>query len=167
MFGQIQGGAGINIGYKNTGIELQGFIINRFKILASLNINKYDSFSMKAGGGVSVFKLKNKHNIWFNSSYEYKFTNTTVLEKNDIFYKYKSNNLKYLNIGGGYSFRINNGEKRNFILLDVELFYKYLINKLNVTPLPENSKISNKYESEINKHFRSGIGFSIGIKFIW
>lgn len=168
LFSQIYGGGGLNIGYKNVGFELQGYALSRLKVFSGIKINRFDSFSFRLGTGVGVLKLEKKHNFWVNSSLEYKFANTTVIERNDILYSYYTNKLNYWNFGGNYSFRIDsNIEKDNFFLLEFELFYSHLLNTVEVNPLNTNTSVSLKIESNMRRFFYSGPGFSVGIKFIW
>lgn len=167
-YSQIQGGGGLNVGYKNTGVELQGFTLNRIKVFAGFNLNRFDSYSSKFGVGIGVYQLEKKHNFWISSSAEYKFAKTTILEKNDVFYRYHTNNLNYWNFGGAYSLRIdNNIDKESFLLLEVDLFYKQLLNQLNIEPSVDNTLQSIEFENDIRKYFKSGLGISVGIKFVW
>lgn len=112
--------------------------------------------------------MEKKHNIWISTSTEYKFEKTTILEKGDNFYKYHTNKLNYWNIGGTYSLRTeNNLEKKNFSLLEVDVFYKNLLNKLILAPSADNTKQSTQLENDIRKYFKSGFGISVGFKFVW
>jgi hypothetical protein len=167
VISQVKVGGGINIGYKNTGIEFQGYALERIKLFTGLNLSRYDSYSSKIGCGLVVLNLKKKHNFWINSNLEYKFEKTTTLEKNNYFYSYRVNNLNFWTIGGAYSLRFNSSDNNSFLLLEVELCYRQLLNQLIIEDLSNVNVLAIDFESEINDYYNSKIGFSIGLKYVW
>lgn len=167
-FCQIQVGAGLNLGPSNIGVELQGYSLERLKVFTGANLRKYNSFSARIGVGLSILPLSEKHNFWVNSNVEYNFSSSPTIEKNEILYTYQVNKLNYWNIVGAYSFRIdNNLEKESFILLEVKLISKQLINQLDVRPTEGSSVVDESLESRLRQYYYSGLHFAVGVKFVW
>ncbi|WP_417265370.1 hypothetical protein [Brumimicrobium sp.] len=164
---QNQFGAGINIGVRNTGLELQYYFLNRIKIYGGASLSRYSSFSNRIG--ICLFLLPNdkQHNFGLTNSIEYKYGKTTILEKEDVFYSYNTNALNYLNFGGVYTFKIYfDDSKKNAFLFEVELFWKQLLNQLIITE-NNNQQESIQLQNSIERYYKSGLGLSIGMKLIF
>jgi hypothetical protein len=167
-FGQVSFGTGMNIGRNNGGIEFQIYTIERLKIFLGANLRKYNSFSNRIGAGVSILPLSNQHNFWVNSSFEYKYASTPILETNEINYTYYVNNLNYWNIEAAYSLRIDKFfDQDKFILIEAKVISKQLLNQLNLEPSVTNTAVDENYEARLRRYFYSGALLSVGVKFVW
>jgi hypothetical protein len=163
-----QFGGGVNIGYRNTGLELRGLLVSRINILGALNVNRFDAFSNKFGINFSLRPIDKKHNFGLSSSAEYTYSKTVIIEAENIFYKYTTNSLNCMNVGVIYSLKFDSGAKNNgFLLLEMELFWKQIFTQLNINADISNTQTSVDLENSISKYYHSGIGFSFGIKYMF